>query len=294
VILEVHEAKVRVMPGFWRQLGILLHRAALQCWRANMQRSIFIGVVALAAVILGVMDTFVHRRAEWEIPPVLNTHTTCGLLTAVFSLGVFANHRPIFWRERNSGLSVSAFYLSKIVINTIDLGLQCFVYTGVYFVIRQPTYPFWLFFRPFPLIIFAASGQGYFISTFVNPRHGPFITALLSFISCGMLGHPVKVETMMNGGFLEVVLDLFSITRWSVPFYWLPYLDGGHTRLAAGDLEARASIAQLEDVYRQQSFLPETLGYVPTEIVFLLSMGLAWRGAGYLFLLRSGRCGRKA
>ena len=48
--------------------------------------------------------------------------------------------------------------------------------------------------------------------------------AIVIFVSCGLLGHPLRVETMADGGILEVVVDVLSITRWTVGYYYLNFL----------------------------------------------------------------------
>ncbi|CAE7242707.1 ABCG25, partial [Symbiodinium sp. CCMP2456] len=164
-------------PGFCRQLRVLLKRSFIQWWRGSWQRAIFLGVITGSSAIMATMDAFVVKEAEWQALPVLNLHTTLALLIAVFSLNLFSTDRPVFWRERESGLSVAAFTASKMVVNSIDLVLQCFLLASVYYMIRQPVVSFLVFFPPFLLVTIAASGLGYAISTCFPPKHGPFITA---------------------------------------------------------------------------------------------------------------------
>ncbi|CAK9087746.1 unnamed protein product [Durusdinium trenchii] len=199
-------------PGFCRQLQILTKRSFIQWWRGSWQRAIFLGVITGSSTIMALMDTFVVKEAEWQALPILNLHTTLALLIAVFALNLFSRpndstDRPVFWRERESGLSVAAFFVAKVFVNSIDLVLQCFLLTSVYFLIRQPVVSFLVFFPPFLLVTAAASGLGYMISTTFPPKHGPFITAIVIFVSCGLLGHPLRVETMADGGALELVWE---------------------------------------------------------------------------------------
>jgi len=275
------------LPSFWLQLSLLLHRSSIQWWRANFQRGIFLGVVSGSAVVLALLDEFVQKEAEWEVLPILNLHCTLALLTSVFCLGVFSTDRPVFWRERSSGISVLAFYISKTVVNMLDLLLQGFLLAALYYVIRQPRLPFGFFFEPFIFVSFASSGIGYVISTVAPPRHGPFIAAILTFISCGLLGHPVKVESMADGGMLELSLDLLSITRWSVSLHFDHYLETTHQKSWPMPDE-QAQLEKMEVIYRQTQRSGEFLG-ARSEVLFLLGMGLFWHIAGYVSLRLSGR-----
>merc|ERR1712014_397049 len=139
------------------------------------------------------------------------------LLISLFCLQVFGNDQPVFWRESSHGLHVWAFYLARTWVNTFDLIIQAFVYTALYYVIRQPGVPFWIYLIPFLLVTFTASGWGYLISTLVPPKHGPFISALVVFIVCAVLGDPERLNDFLDGGVFQVIVSLLSITRWSVP-----------------------------------------------------------------------------
>ncbi|CAE7217360.1 ABCG24 [Symbiodinium necroappetens] len=40
----------------------------------------------------------------------------------------------------------------------------------------------------------------------------------------GILGLPMQMQTFLNGGFMEVMVDCISFTRWSVSMSFLEYL----------------------------------------------------------------------
>ncbi|CAE8642058.1 unnamed protein product, partial [Polarella glacialis] len=263
-------------PGFFTQLRLLLHRSFIQWWRGNWHRGIFLFVIFGSSVILGLLDTFVQKEAEWQVLPYLNMHTTLALLTCVFCLNVFGSDRPVFWRERESGLSVAAFYVSKTFANMFDLLLQCFLLGSVYYIIRQPLVPFTVYFPPFLLVSFAASGVGYVISALFPVKHGPFIAAITIFVFCGLLGHPLRVETMADGGPLEFIMDIFSITRWSIAFYFKNYLDGMRAdhqmAMFESDPAAMAAINGIESIYRRPKLIGEHILGMRSEVVFLMGM----------------------
>eukprot|EP00933_Yihiella_yeosuensis_P040341 TRINITY_DN34620_c0_g1_i1.p1 TRINITY_DN34620_c0_g1~~TRINITY_DN34620_c0_g1_i1.p1 ORF type:complete len:1577 (+),score=285.87 TRINITY_DN34620_c0_g1_i1:184-4914(+) len=275
-------------PGFGRQLILLIHRSSIQWWRGNWQRAIFLAVISGSAVVLAVLDTFVQKEAEWQVLPILNLHTTLALLSAVFCLNVFSTDRPVFWRERESGLSVAAFYISKVLVNTIDLLLQCFLLAAIYYMIAQPYIDFTLYFTPFLLVSFSSAGLGYTISAIFPPKHGPFITAIVIFVSGGLLGHPLRIATMADGAGLELMMDVLSITRWSVGYYFECYLDHTDLEQFAGDKEALKEIAEIREIYitGPQLFEKVILG-ARTEVLFLVCMGLFWHVLGYVILVLS-------
>jgi len=275
-------------PGFCRQLRLLVKRSCIQWWRNSYQRAIFLGVISGSAITLALLDTFVVKEAEWQVQPYLNLHSTICLLISVFCLNLFSADRPVFWRERESGLNVAAFYVSKTCVNMVDVVLQCFLLSAVYYMIRQPYVAFSVYFPPFLLASFASAGLGYMISTCLPPQHGPFVTAICIFVSCGLLGHPLRVQTMADGGILEFSMDILSITRWSVAYYFTNYLAVTDRSQFASDPEAIKLIAGIEDVYESPSLLPDHILGMRTEVVFLLGMGLTWHTVGFLRLYFSG------
>lgn len=275
-------------PGFLRQLAMLLHRGCIQWWRQSLHRSIFLFIISGSSAILGLMDTFVVKEQEWQILPFLNLHTTLALLTAVFCLNVFSADRPVFWRERESGLNVAAFFASKIFINAFDVLLQCFLLAAIYYMIRQPMISFEHYFLPFLLAAFAASGLGYAISTTFPVVHGPFIVAIVIFVVCGLLGHPLRVETMADGGFLELIMDILSISRWSVAYYWKNYSRNLDESSFQSDPATWQAIQGIEQIYEKPQLVSKTICGLNAEFFFLVAMGVVWTFVSYLTLSFGG------
>lgn len=269
-------------PGFLRQLLMLIHRSSIQWWRGNWHRGIFLFVIGGSSVTLGLLDTFVVKEAEWQILPYLNLHSAEALLTTVFCLNLFNTDRPVFWRERESGLSVAAFYTSKILVNTFDLLLQCFLLAATYYMIRQPLISFETYFLPFLLVAFASAGLGYAISILCPPQHGPFVAAITIFVSCGLLGHPLRVETMADGAMLEMAMDISSVTRWSIAFY-VNLQSTSLAQLASGP-EARQAIEGFKELYSKPKLVPEYIIGQRAEVVFLLGIGFFWTFLGFMSL----------
>lgn len=206
----------RAVPGHALQLHILIRRRLVQWWRKNQQRALFLVALSVGAVVLAVMDRFILRTPLWDAASFVNTQTALALLIAIFCLQVFGNDRPVFWREGASGISVQAFFAARVWVNTFDLVLLTCVFTSLYYVVRQPYVPFVRYLFPFLLVAYAASGWGYLLSTTLPPQHGPFITSLVIFVVCGLMGTPINLRQFLDGGALEVGTSIISVTRWSV------------------------------------------------------------------------------
>jgi hypothetical protein len=244
----------------------------IQWWRKNSQRTLFLVTLSAGAVILAVMDRFLLETPRWDAGSFLYIHSALSLLIAIFCLQVFGNDQPVFWRESASGINTSAFFLSRVWINTFDLLLQTFLFTALYFLIRQPDVPFWIYIVPFLLVTYAASGWGYLISTLVPPKHGPFISSLVVFIVCCVLGDPERLNDFLDGGVFEVVVSTLSITRWSVAMsvdYQVEYTN-----------PQPESVAQQMNLEQQKVVLHKgmlSIGYWWSATLFLVMMGSTLR-----------------
>jgi ABC-type multidrug transport system ATPase subunit len=206
----------RTVPGHAAQLHILIRRRLIQWWRKNRQRSVFLAALSVGAVVLAVMDRFILMTPRWDPASFVNTQTALALLISIFCLQVFGSDRTVFWRESASGISVQAFFAARVWVNTFDLMLLTCVFTSLYYVVRQPYVPFATYLFPFLLVAYAASGWGYLLSTTLPPQHGPFVTSLVIFVVCGLMGTPMNLQQFLNGGVLEAATSILSMTRWSV------------------------------------------------------------------------------
>jgi len=220
----------RKIPGFGAQLRVLVRRQTCAWWRGGRTRCIFLVALAAGAIVLGLQDNLVTHTPQWQAMGILNVHTAIALLIAIFSLGLFGNDRPVFWRESSNGLNIGAHYLSRVVTNWVDLFIFTFTFSALYFAICMissgtdaSVIGYTDFVWPYFLVTFVASGWGYFISAVVPPQHGSFIVSLIIFVVCGLLGNPANLGQYMNGGPLEYIVDIVSTTRWSVDASFLTF-----------------------------------------------------------------------
>jgi len=169
-----------------------------------------------------------------------------------------------------------------VIVNSVDHVLQAFILSAIYYLVAQPPLSFGFFFVPFLLVTFAASGVGYFISGLVPPQHGPFIAAIYCFVSCGLMGHPLKVGIMEEKLPLELLTDLTSFTRWSVGMSFIKNLQV--TDPLPATLNELMQMQLLNSTYYSKPILQDRFGYWPTACAFLLGMGLTFRVGAYLAL----------
>ncbi|CAE8638660.1 unnamed protein product [Polarella glacialis] len=280
---------IREARGFGSHLFVLSHRQLVLWWRKNSERALFLAVVAFAAVLLASMDKYICPTPLWMPDPYLNLHTALALMQTVYCLGLFGDDKQVFWRESASGVSVLAFFISRVVLNTVDLVMQTFVFVALYFMMLQPHVHFGRFFLPFLLVSFVAAGAGYFISSILPVQHGPFVASLVAFVSCGLMGHPMRVIQMMDGGMLEAVMDVISIARWSVGMSFLLIVeDQGLPPIDSIQGQQRLELEVMIPVYKDRGMW-QGHGYWNSGILWLLGMAVVLHSAAFLGLKFTSR-----
>jgi len=268
----------RETPGFTAQVRILALRRLVQWWRMNTQRALFLGTLAAGASVLAGLDRFLLRSPTWSCMGFLNLHTALALLIAIFCLQTFGSEQPVFWRESANGICVQAYFLARLWVNTFDIIVQTFVFTSFHFLIRSPEVPFWEFFLPFLFTAYAASGWGYFVSTIVPLEHGLFVVSLIIFVVCGLLGNPLSLVDFLTGGPLQFIVELISITRWSIAMSFVVAVDS--LKPEPTDGQDQYMLKVYEDVFQRDFHI----GVWWSAAMYLLAMGFALRFASFLGL----------
>jgi len=276
----------RHLPQFIEQNWIMSRRALIMWWRQNSERAVFFFAMAIAACVLAVQDHLVGTPT-WDAMSFVNTHTCLGLLVAIFCLNCFGRDQPVFWRERNRGLNVAAFYMGRANLNLIDIGMQCFLFTALYYELRRIHVGFFWYLIPNALVTWAASGWGFAVSAWVPAQHGPFIVSLIVFVVCGLLGNPMNLAQFLGIPALEVGVSLISITRWSIPMSFLmqveltdpQYPDGSAESMSLGYYKSALSTGSWSDKY----------GYWWTGIFALFIYGVVLRIITYMGLVFRNR-----
>mmetsp|Transcript_67870 Transcript_67870/g.190099 ORF Transcript_67870/g.190099 Transcript_67870/m.190099 type:complete len:518 (+) Transcript_67870:2-1555(+) len=276
----------RNLPRFLEQLWLMRSRALILWWRQNAERAIFFVAMALGAVVLAVQDIIVETPT-WDAMSFVNTHTILGLLTSIFCLNCFGRDQPVFWRERNRGINIAAFYFGRANLNLIDVAMQCFLFTALYYEIRQVNVGFFWYLVPNALVAWAASGWGLAVSAWVPAAHGPFIVSLIVFVVCGLLGNPMNLAQFLSIPALEVGVSLISITRWSIPMSFLMQVDLTDPKYPEGSAED-TSLGYYEYALKTGTW-EDKYGYWWTGIVALLIYGYLLRVITYLGLVFRNR-----
>eukprot|EP00913_Durusdinium_trenchii_P014430 g13535.t1 len=127
-------------PGFCQQCGIVLQRRFAMFMRETWRRMVDLGLVFLCSSGIGVMHRGGNGANSLDLPGNLHMFFIgLALLSAVSSLKVFGENRPMFWRESANGISL----------------------LRIYFILTRPPVPYMDYFIPGLLVAFAAASWGY-------------------------------------------------------------------------------------------------------------------------------------
>ena len=223
-------------PGFFEQCCIVLQRRFAMFMRETWRRMVDLGLVLLCACGIGAMHRGNMGAHSPDFPGNLHMFLMgLGLLSAVSSLKVFGEGRPMFWRESSNGISVAAFFSARALGNIFDVLLLCSTYVLIYFIITRPPVPYMDYFIPSILVAFAASSWGYLISTVISPQNAMTATVMFILVGCGILGNPYKAKDLLDGGVKEVMLSL-SLSRWALPMTLANTIDSAQADAECVDL----------------------------------------------------------
>lgn len=211
----------RKHAGFCTHVRCTLHQAMLTFWRTMDMKILFLLVICFAAAFLAVFDRFIFQSPTWMPTTFLNAQIALALLVSVYSLQCFSVDQPMYWREASHGLNRASHFIGRALVNTLDWSMLTFFFVLVYYVIAKPVLTFVIYIIPFFLVSYVASGWGYAISCTLPISMGAFISAILAFMMGGILGLPMQMNVFLKGGFMEIIVDSISFTRWSAAMSFL-------------------------------------------------------------------------
>jgi hypothetical protein len=125
-----------------------------------------------------------------------------GLFSSISAYSLFAEDQLIFWRQSGVGISVPAFWLASLLVDTPMILALPVVYALVYHFLAAPAIPIVAFVRLLWTISFSASGYGYVLSLLLPRSNGVLATAILMIIMgtflCGAVPGIQPSEPVMD------------------------------------------------------------------------------------------------
>jgi len=291
----------RTTPGHTRQFRILLHRGLVQFWRNWRRRVLDLAMVCVCAIAIALM----HKGKTGQPSFILLFHLGLSLLIVMSSLRVFAD-RPVFWRERSSGISIAAFFQASVTVSGMDAAFQTVAYVSVYYLITAPPGDFTMYLVPCVMASWVCCGWGYFLSALLPHANATMASVGIMLLLSGVLADPGLVKSALTTHSFSEVLVFFSHSRWTTQMAFISHIEyeGGLQPPNITDCSAKLETTEearqfftskvmgfgkyqffkaLMESYLQD-FLTQRLGYWNAAIVVLIFLGVLLRIGAYLSL----------
>eukprot|EP00475_Leptophrys_vorax_P044540 TRINITY_DN8966_c0_g1_i1.p1 TRINITY_DN8966_c0_g1~~TRINITY_DN8966_c0_g1_i1.p1 ORF type:complete len:418 (-),score=91.74 TRINITY_DN8966_c0_g1_i1:27-1130(-) len=203
----------RVTPPRLFAFHLMLRRGMIQILREFKR----IFADALLLIAFGVFSALVFG-ANWSVsnfPMIcLLACLAMGLLGTNASLRLFGKERLIFWREASSGIPISSYFASKLLLELLQTVTYPFIFLLAFYNIIIPELPFALMYTVFVSIYFYSSGLGIFISILVSPGTATLVGVLAPIILGGFFsGLAPQLSSM--GPILQALAQT-SFSRWGI------------------------------------------------------------------------------
>lgn len=171
-------------PAFGYQLSALIARNFAKFNTDDMVVKAL--VAAVGAIIVGF--TFKGALDYSQIP--INGQSGLilfSIISAASFLYVFGDERLVFTRESQTGFSISAYWISKNIVNLIDVVLIAVFFFTFYFIITQPDYQYRAGLSVYLLLAWYTSSVSHFFSVTLSPASALLLAVLVPAIEIALL-----------------------------------------------------------------------------------------------------------
>lgn len=179
-ILQALDLSNRVTPGVIRQYRYYLGRVLKQRLREAKLLAVDYLVLLLAGACLGTLskvkgDTFGYRGYMYTVIAV-------SLLCMIAALRSFALDKLEYWRERSSGISSLAYFLSKDTFDHFHTLVKPLVFLSMFYFFNNPRSTFADNYIVLLCLVYCVTGLAYVFAIFLQPGPAQLCCALVPVV----------------------------------------------------------------------------------------------------------------
>ncbi|KXG31382.1 ABC transporter G family member 28 [Sorghum bicolor] len=193
----------RKTPGILRQYRYFLGRCGKQRLRDARIQGVDYLILCLAGICLGTLA----KVSDETFGALGYTYTVIAvsLLCKIGALRSFTLDRINYWRERASGMSSLAYFMSKDTIDHFNTIVKPIVYLSMFYFFNNPRSSIWENYIVLLALVYCVTGIGYTFAIFFQPGSAQLWSALL----------PV-VLTLIATQQKDTILADLCYTKWAL------------------------------------------------------------------------------
>ncbi|CAL5053094.1 unnamed protein product [Urochloa decumbens] len=170
----------RRTPGILRQYKYYLGRCGKQRLREARIQGVDYLILGLAGICLGTLA----KVSDETFGALGYTYTVIAvsLLCKIGALRSFSLEKIHYWRERASGMSSLAYFLSKDTIDHFNTIIKPIVYLSMFYFFNNPRSSIWENYVVLLALVYCVTGMGYTFAIFFQPGSAQLWSALLPVV----------------------------------------------------------------------------------------------------------------
>ncbi|KAF0897578.1 hypothetical protein E2562_039380 [Oryza meyeriana var. granulata] len=170
----------RCTPGILRQYRYFLGRCGKQRLREARIQGVDYLILCLAGICLGTLA----KVSDETFGALGYTYTVIAvsLLCKIGALRSFALDKIYYWRERASGMSSLAYFMSKDTIDHLNTIVKPIVYLSMFYFFNNPRSSIWENYIVLVALVYCVTGIGYTFAIFFQPGSAQLWSALLPVV----------------------------------------------------------------------------------------------------------------
>ncbi|XP_062229950.1 ABC transporter G family member 28-like [Phragmites australis] len=170
----------RRTPGILRQYKYYLGRCGKQRLREARIQGVDYLILGLAGICLGTLA----KVSDETFGALGYTYTVIAvsLLCKIGALRSFSLEKIHYWRERDSGMSSLAYFLSKDTIDHFNTIIKPMVYLSMFYFFNNPRSSIWENYVVLVALVYCVTGIGYTFAIFFQPGSAQLWSALLPVV----------------------------------------------------------------------------------------------------------------
>ncbi|CAL4967684.1 unnamed protein product [Urochloa decumbens] len=170
----------RNTPGILRQYRYFLGRNGKQRLREARIQGVDYLILCLAGICLGTLA----KVSDETFGALGYTYTVIAvsLLCKIGALRSFTLDKINYWRERASGMSSLAYFMSKDTIDHFNTIVKPIVYLSMFYFFNNPRSSIWQNYIVLLALVYCVTGIGYTFAVFFQPSSAQLWSALLPVV----------------------------------------------------------------------------------------------------------------